>query len=178
MIRRLNQEYHRVALSAFMLIVLAHWAEHVAQAVQIWMLGWTRPDAKGVLGLAWPWLVTSEWLHYGYALLMLAGLWLLRGGMVGRARTWWLAALAIQAWHHVEHLLLLIQALTGDNLFGRAVPTSIVQLVIPRVELHLFYNAVVFLPMVVAMVLHLRPRPAEYRAMSCSCARPTVAVAT
>jgi hypothetical protein len=175
--RRLNGDYHRAALSIFMLIVLAHWAEHLAQAAQIWVFGWTRPEARGVLGLAFPWLVSSEWLHYGYAIVMLAGLWLLRNGMVGRARTWWLVALGIQAWHHVEHLLLLGQAVAGRNLFGADVPTSILQLVIPRVELHLFYNAVVFIPMVVAMVLHLRPRPDELSAMSCSCARSAVVVA-
>jgi hypothetical protein len=50
------------------------------------------------------------------------------------------------------------------------VPTSLVQLVVPRIELHLFYNAVVFIPMVVAMVYHLRPSPAEAAATHCSCA--------
>jgi hypothetical protein len=35
--------------------------------------------------------------------------------------------------------------------FGNAVPTSILQLWFPRLELHLFYNTVVFVPMVVAM---------------------------
>jgi hypothetical protein len=172
----INSDYHRGALLFYLLIVLAHWAEHLAQAGQIWVLGWSRPDARGVLGLWFPWLVESEWLHYGYAILMLIGLWLLRGGMVGRARTFWLVALAIQAWHHVEHLALLVQALVGANLAGMAAPTSFVQLLVPRVELHLFYNAVVFLPMVVAMYLHLRPREAELRAMSCSCVRPQVAV--
>lgn len=168
---RLNGAYHRPVLLIFMLIVLAHWAEHLAQAAQIWVLGWSRPEAQGVLGLAYPWLVSSEALHYGYALVMLAGLWLLRTGMAGRARTFWLTALFIQVWHHLEHLLLLGQAIVGKNLFGLAAPTSIVQLIVPRVELHLFYNAAVFIPMVVAMYFHLRPRPAELRAMSCTCAR-------
>ncbi|MFD2351201.1 hypothetical protein ACFSTC_20530 [Nonomuraea ferruginea] len=40
----------------------------------------------------------------------------------------------------------------------------------PRVELHLFYNAVVFAPMVVAMVLHRRPRLEERAVMRCDCA--------
>lgn len=115
-------------------------------------------------------VITSEWLHYGYALVMLAGLFVLRKGFVGRARTWWNIALGIQVWHHLEHLLLLLQAITGSYLLGRSVPTSIVQLVAPRVELHLFYNAVVFAPMVVAMVLHLWPRPAERAQMRCTCA--------
>ncbi|MGI5238468.1 hypothetical protein [Dactylosporangium sp. CA-139066] len=165
----LNHRFHRFALNAFMVVVLGHWAEHIAQAYQIWVLGWPRPKANGLLGLAYPWLVTSEWMHYGYALLMLIGLALLRPGFVGRARTWWTVALAIQFWHHIEHLLLLIQAQTGHPWFGRPVPTSILQLVYPRVELHLFYNSIVFIPMVVAVYLHLRPSHAELDRMHCSC---------
>ncbi len=169
-ITRLNTRWHRPALWAFAAIVLAHWAEHLFQAWQIWVMGMPRPHAMGALGMVWPWLVHSEWLHYGYAVVMLVGLFLLRPGMAGRARTWWTVALAIQFWHHVEHALLLIQAQTGWRLAGRAVPTSIVQLWLPRVELHLFYNAVVFVPMVIAMVYHLYPSPAEAAGMRCACA--------
>ncbi|BCJ62508.1 hypothetical protein [Micromonospora endophytica] len=171
-IATLNGTYHRAALNVFLLIVLAHWAEHIVQAVQIWGLGWPRPQARGVLGMPFPVLVEQEWLHYGYALIMLVGLWILRHGFTGRARTWWLVAIGVQVWHHFEHLLLLIQALTGTTLAGRAAPTSLLQLVLPRVELHLFYNAVVFLPMLVAMYYHLRPDPRERAQMSCSCLRP------
>jgi hypothetical protein len=169
LVDRLNTVHHRAALNVFMFIVVAHWAEHIVQAVQIWVLHWPRPQARGVLGMPFPWLVSSEWLHYGYALLMLAGLVLLRHGFTGRARTWWNVALGIQIWHHFEHLLLLVQAMTGMYLAGRAVPTSLLQLTLPRVELHLFYNAVVFVPMVVAMYLHLYPNRAEFSSMSCSC---------
>ena len=152
-----------------MLIVLAHWAEHLVQAYQIWVLDRPRPAARGVLGQFFPWLVSSEWLHYGYALVMLAGLFLLRPGFVGRARAWWTVALVIQFWHHIEHLLLLVQAQTGTFFFGGTVPTSVAQAVVPRVELHLFYNSIVFIPMVVAVYLHLRPNARELRATSCSC---------
>ncbi|GAA2553138.1 hypothetical protein GCM10010435_24360 [Winogradskya consettensis] len=165
----LNSAHHRAALGVFMVIVIAHWAEHLAQAYQIWGLGWKPPQARGVLGMPFPWLISSEWLHYGYALVMLFFLILLRPGFVGRSRTWWTVALAIQFWHHIEHLLLLLQSQTGHFLAGRAVPTSILQLFLPRVELHLFYNTVVFIPMVVAMYLHLRPNRAEADAMACSC---------
>jgi hypothetical protein len=167
-----NTRWHRVGLSIFLVIVLAHWAEHVAQAVQIWVLGWPIPQARGVLGEPFPWLITSEWLHYGYALLMLAGLLLLRPGFTGRSRTWWTIALGIQVWHHLEHLLLLVQAATGSYLAGRPVPTSILQLIFPRVELHLFYNTVVFVPMVVAMYLHRRPDQPDRAVMACGCATP------
>jgi hypothetical protein len=50
------------------------------------------------------------------------------------------------------------------------VPTSILQMFFPRVELHLFYNAIVTIPMVVAVVLHLRPSRDELAHMHCSCA--------
>jgi hypothetical protein len=169
-IASLNGRYHRVALNTFMLIVLAHWAEHLVQAFQIWVLGRPRPDARGVLGQFFPVLVTEEWLHYGYALVMLAALWLLLPGFSGRAKAWWTVALGLQFWHHIEHLLLFIQAQSGHFLFGKSAPTSIVQLVASRVELHLFYNSVVFIPMVIAMYLHLRPNEAERRAVTCACA--------
>lgn len=152
----LNGRWHRKALFLFMVVVIAHWAEHIAQAVQIWALGWPVPEARGALGLAFPWLVESEWLHYGYALVMLIGMWMLRSGFTRLGYIWWMVALGLQFWHHFEHLLLLTQAMTGLYLDGRPAPTSLAQLWIPRVELHLFYNSVVTLPMLVAMYYLLR----------------------
>ncbi|MEV0899195.1 hypothetical protein [Actinoplanes sp. NPDC049802] len=169
--RWLNRDHHRTALGVYMLIVLAHWAEHLVQAYQIWVLNMPRPQSRGVLGQFYPWLVTSEWMHYLYALIMLVGLVLLRPAFVGRARIWWTVALAIQAWHHLEHLLLLIQAQIHHNFWGQPVPTSILQLIYPRVEVHLFYNSVVFLPMLIAMYLHLRPNEKELERTYCDCVR-------
>jgi hypothetical protein len=144
---------YRQAIVLFMIVVLAHWAEHVVQAAQAFVLGWERADSRGALGAVWPWLVSSEWLHYAYAIAMLIGLVMLRGAFTGPARTWWLLALAIQVWHHFEHGLLLTQALLDDPFFGQQAPTSLVQLLFPRIELHLIYNALVFAPMVVAIYL-------------------------
>jgi len=173
----LNTKYHKAALLVFGFVVVAHWVEHLSQAYQIYVLDWARPKAGGALGLAFPWLVKSEWLHYGFAIFMMVAFVVLRHGFTGRSRTWWNWALWIQVWHHFEHLLLLLQAITGAHLLGKPVVTSIAQLVFPRVELHLFYNAIVFVPMVVAMVLHLRPRPAERALMRCTCAMRATAVA-
>ena len=169
--RWVNRDHHRAVLGVYLLIVLAHWAEHLVQAYQVWVLNWPRPQALGLLGEVFPWLISSEWMHYGYAIVMLIGLFLLRPGFVGRARTWWTVALVIQFWHHIEHLLLLIQAQTNHNFWGSPVPTSILQEIYPRVELHLFYNSVVFIPMVIAMYLHLRPNAEELATMDCSCVR-------
>ena len=167
---RLNSSHHELALKLFTAIVLAHWAEHLLQAIQIYVLGWPVPEARGALGLAFPWLVSSEVLHYVYALVMLAGLWLLRGGFNGIAdRRWWTIALAIQFFHHIEHALLQLQAVLGQNFFGQPVPTSIVQLWVPRVELHLFYNTVVFIPMMLAMYHHMFPPPSAAIGQRCTC---------
>lgn len=169
-IETLNGARHEISLRVFMAIVLAHWAEHLLQATQIYVLGWPVPEARGLLGHFFPVLVSSELLHYGYAIVMLIGLWMLRPGFVAtEERRWWTIALAIQFFHHIEHFLLQGQYLVGENLFGRPVPTSLVQLWVPRVELHLFYNTIVFIPMVVAMYLHMFPSPAAGRA-TCTCA--------
>jgi len=168
---RLNGPRHEIALQVYMAIVLAHWGEHLLQALQIYALGWPVPEARGLLGYFFPWLVSSESLHYGYALVMLAGLWVLRTGFTGtQDRRWWTVALGIQFFHHFEHLLLQGQAILGQNLMGLPVPTSLVQLVVPRVELHLFYNTIVFLPMVIAMYYHMFPPGSEATRQQCSCA--------
>jgi hypothetical protein len=170
-VERLNAPWHERALQLFMVIVLAHWAEHLFQAFQIYALGWPVPQALGALGLVFPWLVKSELMHYGYALVMLAGLWLLRSGFTGvQDRRWWTIALAIQFFHHFEHLLLQGQFLLGANLLGRPVPTSLAQLWVPRVELHLFYNTIVFVPMAVAMYYHMFPPREETATQQCTCA--------
>lgn len=169
LIEKLNAEWHKPALQIYAAVVLAHWAEHLTQAFQIYVLGWPVPESRGVLGLWFPWLVKSETLHYGYAIVMLIGLWIFRSGFTGRSYKWWMVSLAIQFWHHIEHALLQGQALFQHNLFGRPVPFSIVQLWIPRVELHLFYNTIVFIPMAIAMYYHILPPKGEAPA-HCNCA--------
>lgn len=170
-LERLNTDHHELALRAFMVIVLAHWAEHLLQGLQIYVLGWPVPEARGALGLLFPWVIRSEVLHYAYALVMLVGLWTLRKGFTGRTdRSWWMLAFWIQFFHHIEHGILQAQAILGQNLFGLPVPTSLVQVWVPRVELHLFYNTIVFLPMALAMYYHLFPPGHEHAAPRCSCA--------
>ena len=170
-LERLNGPRHELALRVFMVIVLAHWGEHLLQAFQIYVLAWPVPESRGLVGYFFPVVVQSEILHYGYALVMLIGLWMLRAGFTGTdERRWWTIALAIQFFHHIEHFLLQAQYLLGYNLFGLPVPTSLVQLWVPRVELHLFYNTIVFIPMAIAMYRHMLPTPAGASRPRCTCA--------
>ena len=169
-LEKLNSSLHEKALWLYMVIVLGHWLEHITQAFQIWVMGWPRPSSLGALGLFLPGLVESEVMHFTYALLMLGGLLIFRPGFLGRSRLWWTISLGIQGWHFIEHSILQGQALLGKFLFAADIPMSVVQFWIPRVELHLIYNAAVFIPMVVAMYYHLYP-PAGEAHPPCSCAR-------
>lgn len=166
---KINGPYHKQALYLYTVIVLGHWTEHLVQAIQIYVLGWPVPEAGGVLGLWYPWMIKSETLHYGYALIMLIAFWILRKGFVGQSYNWWMLAFGIQFWHHIEHALLQGQAILHHNLFGSPVPLSVLQLAIPRMELHLFYNTIVFVPMVIAMFYHMFPLPGEAPHQGCSC---------
>jgi hypothetical protein len=170
LLARLNGSSHERALQVYMAIVLAHWGEHLLQGFQIYALGWPVPEARGLVGYFFPWVIRSETLHYGYALVMLVGLWVLRSGFTGGLdRRWWTIALGVQFFHHIEHLLLIGQAVLGANLLGRPVPTSLVQLWVPRVELHLFYNTIVFVPMVIAMYYHMVPTGSAAATQRCTC---------
>src|SRR3989442_4034144 len=44
---RLNGAWHEPALWIFFAIVVAHWAEHLAQAYQMYVLHWSMPQALG-----------------------------------------------------------------------------------------------------------------------------------
>lgn len=178
LMQKLNGVWHKRALQVYTVIVLFHWAEHLAQAAQIYVLGWPVAESLGFLGYLYPWVMTSEFLHYFYAIVMLVAFWVLRSGFVGRSYVWWMVAFWIQFWHHIEHALLQGQAIAGMNLFGSPVPVSIAQLWVPRVELHLFYNTIVFVPMVIAMYYHMFPSAGEESQHRCSCAwHPRVAMA-
>src|SRR5438045_4625356 len=67
----LNTRWHREALWGFMVIVLFHWSEHIVQAYQFFVLHWSRPMSMGLVGMYYPWLMKTEVLHYGFALVML-----------------------------------------------------------------------------------------------------------
>ena len=73
-------------------------------------------------------------------------------------------------WHHFEQLLLIIQHYAHHYMFGGTVPTSVLQIFFPRVELHLFYNTIVAVPMVIALVQHFRPNASERARAICTCA--------
>lgn len=154
LIKVVNSRHYSKYLLLFNLIVLSHFAEHIAQMIQLYILHWDRPQCLGLLGLLYPSLVHSEWLHYAHALFMLVGLYLLGFSVVGKAKVWWQAATTLAFYHHIEHFIILSQAIAHYNLFNSPTPTSIVQAMgVPRIELHFFYNLMVLIPMLVSLYI-------------------------
>ncbi len=154
---------HPRALALYLLLGAGHFAEHVAQLVQVYGRGWSPRAAGGLLGEWLPGLAASEVLHMGYNSLQLTGLILLFPGFKGRARTWWTVALVFQSWHFLEHVLLQVQFLTGYYLFNALKQTSLLEIFFPRLQLHFVYNLLVFIPIVVAGFLYVTQRRRDSR---------------
>jgi hypothetical protein len=127
-------------------IAFLHFLEHLAQMIQLYYLHWARVDCLGVLGLWYPFLVKTEFLHFAYAVALLVGLMCVKINS-----RWWRLAIQLQKYHLVEHLILMVQFLLGYK------PTGIGNLFFPRIELHFFYNLMVLFPMMMAMIL-TKPR--------------------
>jgi hypothetical protein len=131
--------------------------------------------ALGLLGMKYPWLVRTESLHFAFALITTAGLialWdIFVNGEIACDCTvvhpdtapYWKTAFWISIWHLFEHTLLFTQAVAHKYIFGHKEPTSIIQLFIPRVPLHLVYNSAVTIPVLIAMVLFWREAKAVNR---------------
>jgi hypothetical protein len=152
LIKLVNGKHYSKYLFAFNLIVLSHFAEHITQMIQVYLLHWERKQSMGLLGLACPVLMRSETLHYGHALFMLIGLYLLGFSVVGKAKWWWDLSTKLAFYHHIEHFIILSQVIAHYNLFNSPTPTSIVQAMgVPRIELHFFYNLMVLVPMLVGL---------------------------
>jgi hypothetical protein len=150
----LNGIHFRLALTIYLLLVASHFAEHAAQILQVYVLDVPRPRAGGLLGLLLPGLVMAEVLHTTWNSLQLTGLILLAPGTMARgrlARALWLVAIALQTWHWFEHAVIQLQYVTGIYLYGAAKQMSILERLLPRIELHFAYNLMVFIPTVAAV---------------------------
>lgn len=148
------RHYHWLAL--FYVLVLTqsgHFGEHLAQMVQIHLLGLRGPEAHGIFGA-----LDVEWVHFIWnTWVLLATLLLL--ARYRRNRWLWLAA-AIAAWHETEHAYLIsVYLATGregtpgllaaGGAFGGGLPLS-------RPNLHFLYNLLETTPLVLAFAWQLR----------------------
>ena len=116
----------------YLSIVVIHFIEHLAQMFELYVLGYTRAESLGLIGLAFPLLVRSEWLHYWFAVFTLYGLLKYKFSPT---------AIYLQTSHLIEHTILLTQYLLAFS------PTGIGGIWFARIELHFIYNLIVLVAM-------------------------------
>ncbi|MBZ0284350.1 MAG: hypothetical protein K8L97_26660 [Anaerolineae bacterium] len=153
-----HNEWHVPMMGLYMVVVLIHMLEHLLQMYQLVVLGWARPAAGGLLGLWSPQLAMAEVLHFSYNLFQLVGLLVLLGGFRGQARKFWVIACCLQGWHFFEHALLQAQWLTRIYLYNGPKPMSVLEIFLPRIELHFIYNMMVVIPTLIAVYFYIKGR--------------------
>ena len=159
--RNIQFDTTTVSLLVYLSIVAGHFAEHIIQLYQLYVLHMHPKLAGGILGVYFPQLAQNEVLHIGYNSLQLTGLLLLLPAFIrigGKAKLWWRIAIIAQSWHFFEHVLLQVQFLTGQYLFGATHQTSLFEFVFPRAELHFTYNLLAFTPTMIAVVFYFIQR--------------------
>ena len=142
----------------FILVVTqgAHVLEHVAQMVQIHLLGLSGPQARGILGM-----LDIEWVHFiwnGWVLLCAVVLVFLFP-----RNPWLWALLVISVWHEVEHVYIMSVYLQTGHIgapgllarggaIGGGLPLS-------RPDLHFGYNVLEELVLIIAYLYQIQRLP-------------------
>jgi hypothetical protein len=63
----------RPVLTVVTVVVLVYWAELLLRLGQTYLYHIPEAYARGLLGMALPWLAESGWVHHGFALVTLIG---------------------------------------------------------------------------------------------------------
>lgn len=142
----------------FILVVTqgAHLLEHVAQMVQIHLLGLSGLQARGILGM-----LDIEWVHFIWnAWVLLCAVLLV---FLFRKNPWLWVLLVISVWHEVEHVSIMSVYLHTGHIgapgllahggaIGGGLPLS-------RPDLHFFYNLLEELVLIIAYLYQIRRLP-------------------
>ncbi len=131
----------------------AHLLEHVAQMVEIHILGLSGPNARGIVGQ-----LDIEWVHFSWNAWVLLALVIL----VPRfRRNWWLIGVALFAgWHLFEHAVIMATYLrtgvagspgflSAGGLIGGGLPLA-------RPDLHFLYNLAETIPLLIGWKVELK----------------------
>jgi hypothetical protein len=131
----------------------AHLFEHVAQMVQIHVLGLSGPAARGIVGQ-----LDMEWVHFIWNGWVLVALLVLLPRF--RTNAWLIGVTLFAGWHFVEHCVMIATYIrtgvagspgllsSGGLLFGG--------LPVARPDLHFLYNVVETIPLLVGWAVELR----------------------
>ena len=142
----------------FILVVTqgAHVLEHVAQMVQIHLLGLSGLQARGILGM-----LDIEWVHFIWnAWVLLCAVLLV---FIFRKNPWLWVLLVISVWHEMEHVYIMSVFLHTGHIgapgllarggaIGGGLPLS-------RPDLHFFYNLLEELVLIIAYIYQIQRLP-------------------
>ena len=145
-------------LSFLALSQTLHLFEHVAQMIQIHILGLSGPAARGIVGQ-----LDIEWVHF----IWNAGVVVVLGALMvhDRSNRWLIFATAFASWHLLEHDVIMQTFLTtgipgspgllaAGGLIGGGLPLG-------RPDLHFIYNLAETAAIGVAYAVGLRAQPAR-----------------
>jgi hypothetical protein len=134
----------------------AHLGEHIAQMVQIHLLGLSGPNAHGIVGA-----LDIEWVHFVWNTGVIVSLFAL---LLAFPRNRWLWLTAVLAgWHEAEHSYILSVYLASGvsgtpgllsqgGVIGGGLPVT-------RPDLHFMYNMLETLPLVIGFLDQVRHTP-------------------
>jgi len=129
-----------------------HLFEHVAQMVQIHVLGLSGPAARGIVGQ-----LDIEWVHFIWNTWVLVALLVLLPRF--RANGWLVVAVFLAAWHLTEHAVIMATYLrtgvSGTPGLLAAGGAIIGGLPLARPDLHFLYNLAETVPLLLGWRVEL-----------------------
>jgi hypothetical protein len=172
--RALYQHYRWIAFFFVLLVAQSvHFTEHIAQMVQIHLLGLSGSQAHGIIGV-----LDFEWTHFlfdaGFVPICVYTLFV----MYRKSNPWLWALLPIVTWHMAEHIAIMnfylrtgIVGSPGLLARGGAIAGG---LPITRPDLHFFYNLAEETLIVLAYIHQIKQLPAvENKPASPALSTPT-----
>jgi len=158
--KAIYRQYRWLAFFFVLLIVQSvHFTEHIAQVIQIHLLGLSGTQAHGIIGM-----LDLEWVHFAFdALWMPICVYTLL--FIYRKNNPWLWILAvIVTWHAIEHIAIMsfylrtgIVGSPGLLAHGGAIAGG---LPLIRADLHFLYNLVEESLILIAYMYQLKRLPA------------------
>jgi hypothetical protein len=149
---RNSKRYFFIFLGTAIAIQIAHDAEHVVQALQVFVLGTPRPAAGGLLGTFFDFPIvhfTYNFVYFGALLFAVAWAYGLGGFQkLDRIGMWLLIITAgVQTYHAAEHVI----QITQEAATGTQRPPGFIGLFQDNIIVHLLLNTIVWVLPAIAM---------------------------
>ncbi len=156
--------YRRYQGLAFFFILVVtqggHFLEHVAQMVQIHLLGLSGLQARGIFGM-----LDIEWVHFIWNSWVLIFVVLLL--FLFRKNPWLWLMLVASTWHEMEHVYIMVVFLRTGHVgspgllaHGGAIAGG---LPLTRPDLHFFYNLIEETLLLIAYVYQIKQLQSPHR---------------